>query len=487
MDGRRLQRDRGAVLPMVLVVAVILAAVVAAVATYTAGTLRSGQVVESRADRLSAADGAMEDAIEQLELRRNMGALCGTLAGDGSGVNFDFPSTINQASVRVNCRIVGGMLPPVDGWALVITGLGPGGTPLPSGPSLEFTNGGKPEIKGPVYMHDPSTSWMTFAQETTIVEGDIWYPDTSCANAGGKDPADVNFERSGITVHGNLDFDPTTRGVYCMNQTWQQLFGSVGPVVPDFSTAPVDPVPDTTTIPGCTVWSPGVYDTAPAFTNNNYFRSGDYLFRDVGKMVLKGKAVHMGHDPSLAGVYPVTDNAPCDAARQADAPTGATMYTSGDTQIELDANSAWEISRRPHDYVRPGGAVSTSYVAFQVIDSSLSASQSLIEASSGAKKEFGAHGLFWAPHSSLLLDTVPAQKAAILRGGAVIGALEGGVTAAASGFVIEVPIATSNTKLLLTATATDTRGDTVVRVVADYRPVSGEVAVNSWRVLSTGS
>lgn len=478
------RRDEGTILPLVLVVTVVLAMVVVAVADYTSTALRYGRVVESRADRIASADAAMSDAIEQLELRRPIGALCSTLGGDGAGVSVPFPEQINGVDVTVNCRIVGGTLPPVDGWALVITGQGPGGSPLPAGTSaFKFTNGGSPEIGGPVFVNDPTTGSMQFSSTTTIVEGDVWYPDATCANAGGKNPSDINLERSTVSVDPELKFDPTTRGVYCLNQTWVDLFGSTGPT-PDLAGLPMNPPADTTTFPGCTVFAPGIYTTQPALDSNNYFRSGNYEFRNIGKLEVKGMGVHFGHDPTLAGTYPVTDNLNCDFARQKDTDTGgATLYTSGNTQIELLANSSFEISRRAHSYNRPNGAVSTSMVAFQVLNSSLSSSQSLIEASDGAKKEFASHGLFWAPNSSILFDTVPTQKAAALRGGAVIGRFEGGVTAAASGFVIEVPTSASKTKLLLTAVATDNQGETSVRVVADYRPTSGETKLNSWRVV----
>jgi hypothetical protein len=48
-----------------------------------------------------------------------------------------------------------------------------------SSPTFEFTLGGKPEINGPVFLSDPARS--TFSQPTTIVEGDVWYPNSDCA------------------------------------------------------------------------------------------------------------------------------------------------------------------------------------------------------------------------------------------------------------------------------------------------------------------
>jgi hypothetical protein len=488
MDSPTSRRDHGAILVLVLVVTVVLALVVVAVAGYTATTLRYGRVVESRADRLASADAAMGDAIEQLELRRNLGALCSTLGGDGAGVSLPFPQQLNGVDVTVNCKIVGGTLPPVDGWALIITGLGPNGVPLPPGTrSFVFKNGGKPEIGGPVYVDDPTDTGMAFSQPTTIVEGDIWYQNDVCANAGGKESTAINFARSTFKddpmwfdpKDQNLKFDPTTRGVYCINQSWDDLFGDVGPTPADLPALPPPPLLDVTT--GCTVFSPGVYTTQPALGSNNYFKSGNYEFRNIGKLTLSTEAVHFGHNASLTGTYPITANTPCDSARQNDADDGgATLYTSGNTQILITNDSRFEISRRMQDY----GTASKALVAFQVLNSSLTSVQALVELDNGAKKEFALHGLMWAPNSSLLFNTIPEKKAAALRGGAVIGRFEGGVTAAAAGFVIQVPADGSNTKLLLTAVATDSRGETSVRVVADYRPVNGETAVNSWRVVN---
>lgn len=50
------------------------------------------------------------------------------------------------------------------------------------------------------------------------------------------------------------------------------------------------------------------------------------------------------------------------------------------------------------------------------------------------------------------------------------------------GFLIEVPTSEQAVKLLLESTAVDEHGSTTVRVVADWRPTTGDLAVNSWRV-----
>jgi len=71
----------------------------------------------------------------------------------------------------------------------------------------------------------------------------------------------------------------------------------------------------------------------------------------------------------------------------------------------------------------------------------------------------------------------------VLRGGAIVASFRGEVSNAASGFVIEVATSPSRAELVIDAIATDSRGSNTVRVVADYRPSTGEIAVKSRRVL----
>lgn len=456
-------RDRGAVLPMVLVVSLVLGAVVVAVATYTTTALRYGQVVEAQAGRLAAAQGAMDDALEQLSVRSSV---CSTQAGAGAGVNVDFPETINGASVTVNCRIATGEVPSGDFFALGVTGEG---APANSSPIFRFTLGGKPEIGGPVYVQSPSRT--TFSQPTTIVEGDLWHPDSVC-------PGSKLYDRSSVNIPG-LNFDPNTRGIYCINQDWADL---AGPVPPVQEPPPlVDPPHEL--VGSCRVFQPGRYTTPPNLGNNNYFMSGIYHFDDLGVITLQGRKVTMGHRP-LEG-FPVIDNTACNQVRMGAVPAfgmldtgeGATLYTTGSTAFNSRSNSGLEISGRK----LPGTQRS---IGLQVIGNGPGYSNPLLSSDNGAQKELAVWGQLWAPYSAVVFGTVPAQKAAALRGGAWLARFEGGVSAASVGFVIEVPTDSAPTKLVLESTATDGRGSSTVRAIADYRPSSGEVAVNSRRVVN---
>lgn len=457
-------RDRGAILPLVLAVSIAISLIVVSIATYTATTLRYGQVSEARAGRVASAQGAMDDALEQLSLRSS---LCATAAG-GAGIDVPFPVDINGTSVVVTCRIVGGALPPADGWAIVIT---EEGAPADASKTFRFTLGGKPEINGPVYLTNPTRA--LFSQPTTIVEGDIWYPDAACAETVAGDTG-LQFSRSPLTL-SNLSFDPTTRGLYCLNRGWKQLFGENLAEAPEVATYTTDASFHNRAYSldgSCRVFEPGLYTTLP-LGNSNYFKSGTYIFDNLGYVELHGKTITMGN--VVRQSYPAIDNTACDIARSKDADDGgATLYTRGNTRFESKANSGIEIS---------GRRVGTATVAVHVLDSTLGYATPLFTADNGAKKEVAIQGLLWAPYNSLQFDTIPSQKAAVLRGGAVVAGFTGGVSAAASGFVIEVPTSASSTRLLLESVATDDRASNTVRVVADYRPSSGEVAVASRRIL----
>ena len=463
-------RDRGSILPIVLVVVVVLGAVVVATASYATGTLKYGQVVESRGDRLAASQAAMDDAIEQLSLRRGI-AVCATGAGSGSGVSSRFPETINDAEATVGCELTGGSLPTSEGFSLAVTGVGVS----PAVTLLEFNNGGKPEINGPIYVSDPSR--VAFNQPTTIVEGDFWYPDTPCADPTGVETETV-FKRSSITVNA-LNFDPPlTRGYYCVNRTWNQLF--IAPPVDGSVSGLAAPTTGPTLLGGCTVWSPGLYSGAPPplLTANNYFKSGIYHFDGIGPWVFDKQIATFGN--SLIQGFPIIDNSPCDGPRGSDATTGATVYVSGDTQFDMDKTATGiEIAGR-----RQGNSIVAVHVLSTTLDPD---SEGLFISGAGGGREIALNGLLWAPESALIFNTIPAKKAAALRGGAVIARLVGKIAASADGFVIEVPTVGGNTQLLLESTAVNKDGATTVRVVADYRPASGEVAIDSWRVCPPSS
>jgi len=483
------RRDRGSILPIVLVVTVVLGIVVVAIATYTTSTLRYGQISEGRSDELAAAQAAMSDALEQLQLPRS---LCSTdLSSSETPVNPNFPP-INGVSADVTCTVNASGLPPLDGWAVVVTG---NGTPSGS-PSLETTNGGQPVIEGPVYMSSINTSAEPGLDDpsfksTKIQEGDLWHEDDGCAGATGT-PGEIVFAPS--YLGGDIDdltFAPSTRGTICTNQAWSELFIAYPPTAPAAAatTAPAPTVHEDIDTDGdgngdgqdCVVFQPGLYSNPSQLQSllddYNYFVSGVYVFQNLGTITIKQKELTFGQVPeSVAEGYPIVQaaNSPCNYFRSDDPDEGgATLYLAGNTTFNLEAAGKLEVSGRQQGDFR---------VALHALDASTSLPASsvanIISVDNGNGKEVGMSGLTWAPDSRIDIGTVASSKDASFRGGLVIGSFRGKVSGSGDGFVIKVPTSQQSSSLILESTA----GTTTVRVVADWRPTSGDLAVNSWRV-----
>ena len=451
-------RDAGSVLLIVLVVVVVLALVIVGIAKYTTATLEYGQVSEQRADRFAAAQAAMDDAVERLEIKRSA---CATGAGV---VTEPFPVVINNAPAAVTCQSVGGSAGDADGWALVITGVG-----NPDDDLIVQSGGGTDKyIGGPVWMERPTS--MDVKVPLQIESGDLWYP-------GGCVPSEMT--NLSASLDNDLSFSPGN-GTWCTTGSWSSMFRAPATSVPGpGSLSPDNGLPGTLDPNGCTVFRPGRYTVAPILGEHNYFRSGNYYFHNIGVVVVKQQTVHFGNMDGLEG-FPSIESAPCDAVRGSDSQSGATVYVGGTTRFEVQAQGALEFSRR--DQI---GSSKTDKVSLHVIDAGLGNQPSwddpVVRTDSGNNKQLAFQGLVWAPNAGLQFGEVTNDTTAVLRGGAILAHLDAGASASASGFLIEMPTATSSRMLQLTATASND-GTTSIRTVFDWRPSTGEAAMKTWRV-----
>jgi Tfp pilus assembly protein PilV len=455
------RRDVGAVLLIVLVVIVALGLAVLAIAKYTTATLAYGQVSEQRADRFAAAQAAMDDALERLEIKRSA---CATGAGV---VTEPFPVVINNAPAEVTCRSVGGTAGDVDGWALVLTGIGD-----PDYDLIVQSGGGDDKyIGGPVWMERPTS--MNLLAPIQIEGGDLWYPG-GCVPSGMTDLS--------ASLDNDLLFSPGN-GTWCTSGLWSSMFRA--PATPTLNAlSPDNGGPGTLDANGCTVFRPGRYTTAPILGEHNYFQSGNYYFRNVGTIVIKQRTVHFGNMEGLEG-FPSIEAAPCDQARGSDSVNGATVYVGGNTRFQIEAQGALEFSSRAQI-----GSAKTDKVSLHVLDPGLGGQPTwddpVVRTDSGNNKQLAIQGLVWAPNAGLQFGEVTNDTSAVLRGGAVLAHLDAGASASATGFLIEIPAATSSRMLELTSTATND-GTTSIRAVLDWRPSTGEAAMKSWRVCDTSA
>jgi hypothetical protein len=459
---------------MVLVVTVVLALVVVGVATYASATLRHGQVMEQSADRLATVDGATDNALEALSRNTSLCALS-ALSSQPGGYTYQLGDQINGIDPTINCTAVGGGVKAVDAYAVIMTGAG-GQT----GPLLTIANGGssaqaQKTFEGPVYLaRTPNSSSTSFSANLTIKNGDLWYT--------GACPGDPT-----LAVDPRLSITPAGYGTQCVSHDWQTLFGSLSPPEFDVDTLTTSGT-STPTVDafGCHVWGPGRYTSAPALANQtyNYFKSGNYYFENIGNWTIGNAAVLFGYPGATGQSIPGYKNSdtfstnPCNAAWQADSPTGASLFMGGNSSITLDNNSALEIS----------GADQGAYrVAIQTLESkglpsSLTGDQRVVRSGPGSNKQLSVQGLVWAPHTGFEFDLIANDAVAALTGGAVVSELVAGASAQANNFLITVGTQPSTSSFVFTATARNS-GTTTVRTLLTYR-TDGFYELTSRRVLN---
>jgi hypothetical protein len=483
------ERDRGSVLPLVLVASIVMSLIVAGIATFVATGLRYGGVVEGRADRLAAADGGMRYAVERLE--KGASRICATQSGD-----WIDPPDLNGASVRVRCQQIGNGFGDVNGWALVLTG-----EEIPTGCTADDckiikTQSGAAKTKlvgGPVYMNG-----LSFDTDAPL---EFRYSQLLYTESDG-DECDSTSQT--LPADGSVTFDSTSLGLACTGRPWSsnKWPASVhGPADSGMFTEPnigVLPVasgpalnPPWFPVDTCRVFSPGYYTSPPELGAYNYFMSGNYVF-DGFTLDVKQAKVTAGRaaaaDASLPSPSPTPTtndgsrqfipNTNCNSARDSDVQgiteAGVTFYMKNGARFKLDAHGTFEILRRKQG---------KNYVSIHVLDNSLTYTDNIIEQGPGTNKDMAMHGLLWAPEARITFSEVTNTADGQLLGGAVISNIDMRSSASSIGFIIAVEPSDLHGKMQMDSIAELDGQTTTVRSIVDYRPSTNYAAVTSWRVL----
>jgi Tfp pilus assembly protein PilX len=459
---RGTQPDRGSILPLVLVITVVLASVTVAIASYATSGLKYAGVVEDRADRLAAADGALRYGIEKLRLNQS---LCTTNAGSGSGYTTEFPPTINGATSTVTCRRVGSGAGDVQGWAVVVTG----GT---TGTGVLSTQGGIAKtFGGPTYVHD-KTHLDLQGGDLTVESGDIWYTDTCSSSV--------------FPATSGLRFEPAfLRGPICTDRSFGEMFRA--PVVD----VPTTAAPPPGTVGTCKVFYPGKYTSAPVLAADNYFTAGNYYFENVDFQISHARVVAGFTDGRHGDNQSFSQSADCQLAQSADissgALPGATFYLGGTSRIWVETQGELEVLRRDQGGVSVSlqalDADGTGYLASTLgLSSPVHNSTPIVGAKPGSSQDLAMHGLVWAPRAFAKFDNVANRARGQVLGGIVIGSIEA-QSSNGDGLLIRVESNPVDSNLLLEATATKSGSTTTIRAVVEIQPDTDYLAVNSWRVV----
>ncbi len=470
------RRDRGSVLLLVLVATVVLSLVVVSVSSFVATGLSYGGVVESRADRLAAADGGMRYAVERLRLGASR--ICATNGGD----SID-PPDLNGATVSVSCAQVGNGFDDTNGWALILTGEEIPTSCSGSDCALIRTSLGVSNAKlvgGPTYMARADASAFDLKALIEFRYSQLLYSASDC-------------QTSSLPTLTNLTFDSTSLGFACTERPWNADAASNGLFSePNTLYAVTDPATqaamDQNPAPsidgnGCTIFFPGYYDIAPPLGSHNYFMSGDYVF-DGFALEIKQAKITAGRaaitsSSASPGDTQFIPNTSCNTARNTDpgvgvTTAGATFYMQNSAQLVLEAHGSLEIMRRKQG---------RSYVSIHAIDDSYTYDTPIIEQGPGTNKDLAVHGLIWAPEARITFTNVTNTANGQLRGGAVISNADIRASASADEFLIAVEPSDLHGTMVLDSVATKDGNSTTIRSVVDYRPSTNYAAVTSWRVI----
>jgi len=497
-------RDDGAVLPFVIVMIGAIAAIVLALLSYAATDLRAGQVVESRAHQLSAADAGMRYAIDQLKLR-NAGCVLDTQKAVLPGADVDF----NGASATVSCERITTGYEGIQAYAAVLTGEGLD----PSDDLLKSQAGSNDKVLGgPVFMSRIDSDAFDLGPPVSIENGPLLYHDTS-----GASPCS---SVSASTMPDQLRFEPELIfGPVCVSVSWNELFDS--PDVPDLNglsildgSAPVgDPngsYYDVTGGGGCRVFLPGRYTTPPDTLGvDAYFMTGDYLLDFSSEWEIRQSAVIAGRINTLTTTVNElsTTNACEDEQRNDPAPvdeTGATFYLAGTARINVGTQGAIEIHARQQgsDYVSVqtlcapngdwcntdgDGGLGAAFVS--TLTAPASFTDNVIYTDSGNQKEFVAQALVYAPLAQIEFGNVTNTATQKMKGGLIVSRLVLQSSTSATNFEISVPTSPITARIELTSTAIK-ESETSVKAIVEYRPyeesIDDRVRINSWRVCERG-
>jgi hypothetical protein len=562
------ERDRGLILPITLVVAVVLSLVVVAIVRYGTANLRYAQVTERRSDQLAAADAAMGYAVNLIKIGRADCIFNSAAAVPLPALNEDF----NGATGSVTCDTITGGLNSAQIFAVAITGEG-----VAAGEYLISTQGGSnpKKLKGPLFMEraTPVGDVFSLANNAGIeIEG------APLVHASAGNPCTAVDEAT-LT---DIEFTPDIFGPVCTEQSWDQ-YGASGDVFDepsirgDFTPVADDPAtvpsPDSGSMPvrdgsvaigaattwpaplpltngdtelvtveggynvvgSCRVFHPGRYVRPPDFaTTDAYFMSGDYVFdfrdptdatptsfqnllaatdADDAGIVLKQTTVLAGAlDPT--GPIPaqtLTPHADCNAAIAADVAAnryGATFYMSGLAHIDIETQGGMEFSPR-----NVGTVADPEYVAIHALcDRALTtwctnsptndaavmldhsrltapataASPGVLYTQSGVNRQMVVNGLIYAPLAEMELDNVTGSAEMRFKGGMVVARATLQASTSAENFEIGVTLQDIEFEFRLTATGTDTTGQsTRITSVIDYEylvPYTASTAIRSWRV-----
>lgn len=464
MINKHRHSDEGATLVLVLLFITVFGVLLAAVLSETSGGLERTLVTRSYDEKVYAADGGIDAAIQTLRVNDT---LCPTTGSTGSLG----PLNINGKQVSVTCRTLSGGSLGANGYALVTTD--------PSDLSLQTQSGGIKTIRGDVFATGLGNPTNLVIDHGRLLEN------TATCSAGSSAPSNLSWVP---TVAGG---PVPPYGYTCTPSTWTSIVTSP----PTLGTPPLPhgPLADKVKNSGkCSVFRPGTYASGITLNESNYLASGTYYFPS-GQIYLKQQTL-IGGTPA-SGDTPINGDAACGsdsdlaasvAGKETIQGTGVTIVLGGDANILTD-NPGGRIEL----FTRTGGGSGegTPGVSLTTVPagaagwavSTRSLTDAVLTVGTGNTPAFSAHGLVYAPGHFIDFNATNDVKAQLV-GGVIVGRLMLQSSASAAGLGISLQSGPGRRRTEITSTASRSgERDIVSTAVVDIANDANRTpSIDSW-------
>ena len=411
---------------------------IAALLGLTSASFGTTKVVHSRTIKNYNADSGVDYGLMRL---RQDSTFCpnGSVGQQSITAELAAGLKVNGSKpVTVTCQTVDtGRAPGANGYAAIVRS--------PATDAFTTKNGLDKRIEGAVYVAGGLN-----LDQPLVVQGDL---EKGSGGAGGCTRPSAD----------KLTFD--TEPPY----TW--VCTSAAPADPDHA-LPAYPTTSRTNIGtvlsgNCTVFKPGLYTLAPKLGSKNYFTSGVYVFKNIGRWDIMKADVYGGAQTTGVNLQ-VTTGAPCttDAlAGEAGHGTGVEFIFEGDSRMNFQTQSRMELfERAPAGAIGSEGTAGISVYAVPPATSGWTpftggaTNDPVISLGNGSTPEMAFHGLIYAPTAGVELFATNGTVAQALNG-VVCNTLLLSSSASAQGLSISVGSALGARDVLITATAPGDAGE----------------------------
>lgn len=428
-DGARTSRDEGAVLVLVLAFLAGVGVVTLALLSQTGVAVRNTTVVADFGKKVYSADSALDVALEAVQTDMT---LCPEVSASPAVLSPGVTVDGDVDPVVVTCRTTAGSAGGYRGYSIVTTDAS-------SSSSLATQSGGDKAVTGPVFV----AGGADLKKRVVVTGGSYVQATTPCPAAG----SEVQVSPPHALLCGPR---PTP------------TLDVVAPAVP----STVDPLPDTTTVPGCSIFSPGRYTAKPVLNaNRNYFKSGVYYFDFAGAWNIDKTSVVGG----TAGSATTELDAPCLLESSPDG-DGVVWVFRGTSALTVSNAARVELfARRPPT---PDGTSGLS-----VVVEGPRTGSSIDQLNGNPQVVF--HGLVYSPQASIGTNAVGSVSFYMLNGVVASRLL---LQSVGNGLLVGTEGGGSTRNIVLEATAskgTDAR-TVVARVVGTVEPDGTLSVLSRW-------